>query len=45
MGRSPQEYLAHFQLVKTFALHQMSPENPVTFQKRAGGGKTTLQDG
>ena len=46
-GRSPQRILTYFEVQNDFAIHEFTPENPVTFQKSrvAGGGKTSLYDG
>ena len=32
-GRSPQKILTYFEVKNDFAIHEFTPENPVTFQK------------
>ena len=46
-GGAPRKIWHIFRWENNLATHEISPENPVTFQKRAvaGGGKMSLDDG
>ena len=38
-GRSPQKILTYFEVKNDFAIHEFTPENPVTFQKSGVAGE------